>query len=67
MVPEQTYAIPLIPTASLSRQFPTSVLSHEQRHECRPSLPTLRGERTSQVKLLADFLFLYASFILPIA
>lgn len=54
MLHEQTSSIPSMPTASLSRQFPTSVLSHEPRDECRASLSTLRGDRTYQSQSTMD-------------
>lgn len=44
-------ALPFMPTASLARHFPTSVLLQEQRDENRPFLHIMKEDKISQVTL----------------
>ncbi|XP_010684095.2 RNA polymerase sigma factor sigF, chloroplastic [Beta vulgaris subsp. vulgaris] len=49
MLNEQASFFPPMPTTSLLRQFPASVLSHEQREECKPSTSAFREDKTCQL------------------
>ncbi|CAL5334736.1 unnamed protein product [Camellia sinensis] len=44
-------ALPFMPTSSLARHFPTSVLLQEQRDENRPFLHIMKEDKISQVTL----------------
>ncbi|KAK9733346.1 hypothetical protein RND81_04G061600 [Saponaria officinalis] len=50
---EQTSTLAAIPATSLLKQFPASVLSHEQRDDCKPT-STLRDDKTYQAQLTLE-------------
>lgn len=49
-------AVASIPTSSVARHFPTSVLLQEQRDEYRPLLQMFKEDKTSQVRNLLQVL-----------
>lgn len=44
-----------VPTTSIARNFPTSVLLQEQREEIRPLLNVVKEDRISQVIIISLF------------
>lgn len=49
-------AVASVPTSSVARHFPTSVLLQEQRDEYRPLLHMFKEDKTSQVRHLLQVL-----------